>query len=423
MCGGRRWWREAGGCALAKVSVILPTYNRAALLPEALASVLGQTHGDLELVVVDDGSTDDTRQVVAPFLADGRVRYFFQPNQGLAATRNRGVAEASGDLLAFLDSDDAYPPDALERHLAVLVADPGVGMTVGGYDFMDADGQHLGRRRPWEEGGQTDLTGWLFHCYTMPGAVMLRRQWFERAGGFDAGLEVMEDWDLFMRLAALQCPMAWVPASVCRYRIHADTLSGKWLEQRDTALRILGRVFEQAGEAAGGVEVRRRAMGWVHVGLARKYYEAGQVPEGQQALRDAVRMDAGLAGERKVILLEALLTPKPYAVGERAGAEADAGAGMLGSLPEELGVGPGDVRKARARVAMARFFAAVGRGEHGKAARWLREGLREDVRWAANRGVMGFVVRYPFRHSRGLRLPPEPGQVAKIERVTHQEGQ
>ena len=103
------------------VSVIIPTYNRRELVREALASVLAQTHGDVELIVVDDGSDDGTAEVVQEF---ARVRYVYQPNRGVSAARNHGVALSSGALLAFLDSDDLWQPRKLESQVAFFTAHP-----------------------------------------------------------------------------------------------------------------------------------------------------------------------------------------------------------------------------------------------------------------------------------------------------------
>src|ERR1700687_1956433 len=103
-----------------RVSVVIPTYNRAGLLPAAVASLLAQTMSDLEVIVVDDGSTDDTAAAVQPFLTDSRVRYVTQTNQGRSAARNHGAQLAQADLLGFLDSDDVQLPGALEAHLCVL---------------------------------------------------------------------------------------------------------------------------------------------------------------------------------------------------------------------------------------------------------------------------------------------------------------
>ncbi|MBI1826376.1 MAG: glycosyltransferase family 2 protein [Planctomycetes bacterium] len=123
------------------VSIIIPTYQRAALLPRALNSVAAQTNDDWEAIVVDDGSTDDTKEVVRQFASKtGRIRYVHQPNQGASAARNRGIDAASGEFVAFLDSDDEYLPKMIERELSLFRRAPTLGLVFSDYSYVDLDG-------------------------------------------------------------------------------------------------------------------------------------------------------------------------------------------------------------------------------------------------------------------------------------------
>src|SRR5439155_13490896 len=117
------------------------TYNRANYLPEAIESVLSQTHRDLEVIVVDDGSTDETEAIVRPYL--GRIRYARQENGGRSAARNTAVGIAQGEFVAFCDSDDRWLPDRLERQLEALAGRPEVGMVHGQVELVDAEGRLL----------------------------------------------------------------------------------------------------------------------------------------------------------------------------------------------------------------------------------------------------------------------------------------
>src|SRR5436190_15605234 len=123
------------------VSIIVPTYNRAYCIEKTLDSALAQTHGDLEIVVVDDGSTDDTEALMARrYGAEPRVRYIRQANTGVTGARNHGLREARGDYIAFLDSDDLWLPWKLEAQLACLAAVPEAGMVWTDMDAMNTDG-------------------------------------------------------------------------------------------------------------------------------------------------------------------------------------------------------------------------------------------------------------------------------------------
>ncbi|MDR7418486.1 MAG: glycosyltransferase [Armatimonadota bacterium] len=180
--------------------MILPTYNRAHLLPRALRSVLSQTYVDLEVRVVDDGSTDETPAVVAAY-ADPRVRYIRRPHQGAAVARNEGIRLAAGEWIALIDSDDEWMPDKLEKQMALAAtAPPDVGVIYcGGVIVDDTTQQTIGIRRPLAEGH-----GWVFdlllETHWFPTiAVVARRRCFETVGGFDEHLSFGEDREWLLR--------------------------------------------------------------------------------------------------------------------------------------------------------------------------------------------------------------------------------
>jgi hypothetical protein len=369
---------------MALISVVIPTYNRAALLREAVASVLAQSLAEVELIIVDDGSTDDTPAVAAAFASDVRVHFVQQANQGRSHARNQGARLAHGEWLGFLDSDDRYCPRALADHLEVIQRQPGLGLTLGGYEYINDCGDRNGERRPWEEGPLT-VEGWLFNCYGLPGAMLVQRAWFERAGGFDPAWEFAEDWDLFLRLAQAGCPTAWVTTSVCQYRQHAGNSVVALELHRQGSLRALDKFYLTPGLQPEIIRQNGSARAWVHVHFASKHYAAGQVRQGYAALQHAVALDPNLAGTKKIRLLEALVDgctpagqlPRPPAIT---------------ALPHTLNIRQVDLRHATSRVAMARFFRLRSRSTPD-ARRHLLAGLRYDPRWLANRGVLSFLIK------------------------------
>jgi glycosyltransferase involved in cell wall biosynthesis len=233
------------------VSVTMATFNRAELVGGAIASVLAQDFGDFELIVVDDGSRDHTGQVVAEF-NDPRLRYFRQENAGLAAARNTGIMHARGDYVTFLDDDDLYLPHCLAAHLALMRQRPSCGWTAGGYRLVDMQGHVLGESRPWES-YEPDLETWLFWCPTAPSAVMVKREWLVHVGGFDPGLQIKTDWDMWLRLAHAGCPMAWLEEIVMSYRVHGSNMVRDSQTMRGEAgiLRVLDKFHEQPGVVQG----------------------------------------------------------------------------------------------------------------------------------------------------------------------------
>ncbi|MHB9155123.1 MAG: glycosyltransferase family 2 protein [Endomicrobiales bacterium] len=192
---------------MPKVSVIIPAYNNGAYLPESIESVLRQTCRDLEILVVDDGSTDNTREVAQRYaLKDpGRVRYVYQQNRGPGAARNRGIAEARGEYLAFLDADDRWLSTKLEKQAAILDSRPDTGLVYTDLLFFD--------NRHWIVGHASerkyrlprgDITLFFFFRYFMvTSSVMVRAAVTRAAGLFREDIFVGEDYDYWLRVSAL----------------------------------------------------------------------------------------------------------------------------------------------------------------------------------------------------------------------------
>lgn len=180
------------------VSVIIPTLNRAHLLAQAIQSVLDQRLTDFELIIVDDGSTDDTPTGVNAY-NDPRIRYIRQANAGVSAARNRGIQEASGRYIAFLDDDDLFLPTKLEKQVAYLEAHPEMAMVHSRYVILDAK-NNLIETIPSQGAGQLYLP-FLKSCTVALPTVMLRREIFDAVGLFDQSMTIGEDIHLWIRIA------------------------------------------------------------------------------------------------------------------------------------------------------------------------------------------------------------------------------
>ena len=179
------------------VTAVIPTYNRARLLGRAIESVLGQTRPVDELIVIDDGSTDETREVVARY--GDRVRYIFQGNRGVSAARNRGIEEAHSAWIAFLDSDDEWLLNKIELQCGAVQLHPDAALCYASYWWIDIAGTtKLKPCTPVDGLWPAIRMGNLFP----PSVVMAQRCALERVGGFNERLRAGEDWDLFIRMAA-----------------------------------------------------------------------------------------------------------------------------------------------------------------------------------------------------------------------------
>ena len=374
------------------ISVILPTYNRREFLPGAITSVLGQTFTDWELIVVDDGSQDDSAAVVAPFRTDPRVRYVAQAQQGRSAARNRGIELAQGQWIGFLDSDDRYLPNALQDHLNTTARQPDLAMSLGGYAYIDERDQPVGERRPWDE-NNLGLAAWLFNCLAMPGSVLIARSWMARIGGFDRECEIAEDWDLFLRLAAGGGRMDWTRTLVCQYRQHAGQSVQSLERHHRGAQCALQKVFQQPDLAPEVAALAYRALGWGHAAFARRAFQAGQAELAASFLAQAIARDPQLGGARQVELIEFLLTPLP---GPDA-APPELAAMVARHFPSHLAPSAGQMRRAQARVAVAAVWgwsARLAQPEAWPAVRrayW--QGVRHDPRWLGNRGLWSILLR------------------------------
>lgn len=191
------------------VSVIIPTYNRTDTVLGSVKSALDQTYGDLEVIVVDDGSTDATMDALAS--VSGRISVIRQANAGPSAARNRGVVEARGEIIAFLDSDDHWMPDKIERQVALMrCGGPEMCCCVCNATVKGSDRETIGNTFDFagicpgfEEGewiNPQDVLATRFLLFNQ--VVAIRREAFDRVGGFNAGLRLLEDYDLALRLSS-----------------------------------------------------------------------------------------------------------------------------------------------------------------------------------------------------------------------------
>jgi len=213
---------------MPSVSVIIPAYNRAHLIGEALESVLAQTYRDYEVIVVDDGSHDETWRVVRSYSHrfGGRLFYVFQQNQGLSGARNTGCRFASGRWLAFLDSDDLWKPEKLTLQVPLIESDPTIGLVSSMAEVVDAGGAVL-RIKPARPPGNT-LEEMITRGTAPPSTFLVRREAIAEVGYFDPLIKRgLEDLDLGFRLAAKGWKLVCLEQALIHYRLHDTNLSAE----------------------------------------------------------------------------------------------------------------------------------------------------------------------------------------------------
>jgi glycosyltransferase involved in cell wall biosynthesis len=258
------------------ISVVIPTYNYKRFIGDALQSVLGQTLPPSEILVVDDGSEDDTESVVRSF--GERVRYIRQKNAGVSSARNRGVAETSGELITFVDADDVVEPEFLEALYAEFTGRADVGLAHCGTRLFDSE---TGETLSFDldggaEGVADNLLLWEGPGFPAPGLVMVRREAFADVGGFDSRQKVGEDWDFCYRVAR-QYKVGFVPKPLINYRIHRSAAHHN-LENMEIGMSLFyERAFDTRDPKV--LAMKKRAMGNFHKVMAGSYFQAGRLGE------------------------------------------------------------------------------------------------------------------------------------------------
>jgi GT2 family glycosyltransferase len=294
------------------VSVVIPTFNRAGIVTRAIESALSQTYGDIEVIVVDDGSSDDTRDIVASY--ESRVRYLYQKNAGVSAARNTALRNARGEFVAFLDSDDVWRPWRIESQVAALTRHPEAGLAWTDMTAVDDSGRviderHLrvmymahGRVNISERMRQVDtlgtlsravprelqsadvrigelfneiLLGNLLHTST----VLVRRAWIERAGGFDPTFaRAGEDYELYVRLCSVG-PVVFIDAPSTLYCVGAPDQLTRPAMHLEIARNNLRAIQKWVPHANSHLTLPRRSIrarfADSHAWLAEAELEAG----------------------------------------------------------------------------------------------------------------------------------------------------
>ncbi len=179
------------------ISVIIPTYNRYKVLKRAIESVLAQKYKPKELIIIDDGSIDETPTIKEIF---PQIKYFYQKNAGVSSARNLGIEKSTSKWIAFLDSDDAWHPNKLQEHLTFHKQHPEMQMSYTDENWI-RDGVEVKIPKKFKKFGGEIFSECLSHCIIAPSATLLHKDLIEKVGNFDESLEVCEDYDLWLRVA------------------------------------------------------------------------------------------------------------------------------------------------------------------------------------------------------------------------------
>jgi len=235
------------------VSVIIPAYNVAAYLPATIGSVLAQTYPSVEIVVVDDGSTDDTADVLAPYAQERKIIFLRQANAGVAAARNAALRVAKGEFVALLDADDLFMPKKIERQVAYLMAHPACDVSCCDiFHFFDGEPEKLFRFGGVDYSGDDVFPNLLRRSFINPLTVVMRRSAVDRIGFFNERYHGTEDYDFFLRLAYAGARFEHLAETLGKYRMRRDGLSYKpasEIYRKKTNLEIVAAIVGRMSPA------------------------------------------------------------------------------------------------------------------------------------------------------------------------------
>jgi glycosyltransferase involved in cell wall biosynthesis len=224
-------------------TVVMPAYNAARFIAQAVASVRRQTVADWELVIVDDGSTDDTGRIVSR-IRDARIRCIRTENRGPTAARNRGLTEARGEVVAFLDSDDVWFPQKLAAQMDVFAREPEVGLVHTNVLFITEDGRRIrtgrGTLKRTPDGDCLDRI--IVRNAVVTSTAAIRRSLLARTGDFCPELRGPEDWDLWWRFAACS-RFRYIPRVLAAYRVRKESVSTNLDVVEESCRRVIERAF------------------------------------------------------------------------------------------------------------------------------------------------------------------------------------
>lgn len=384
---------------MPKISVITPTYNRAHLIGKAIASVQSQTFGDWEMIIVDDGSTDETRELICAYAeADARIRYIHQANTKSSGARNNGIKNCRGSYVAFLDSDDTFLPGKLARQVAFLESHPDIGLVGCGWDEVDETGKLIRSVCPWQSTPVLNIETLLLQCPFPPTAVLIRTDWLTQVGMFDEQQLYVEDWDVWVRLACAGCKMDWDREVLWRCTLDrsssgdlqiASNRSNHVEQMIHGTERVLDKFFNQRG-LPDHIKARSSAIyANAHMDAVVRCLACGFDKEGQAHLKSALQFDPELAKGSPPGVIITLASAAISNLVPDAEVFAISACSALAAVAPSLARSP---RQFKAAIEATRAFEQRNSQQKMNARKSALRALWLDIAWASNRGLLRLLI-------------------------------
>ncbi len=272
---------------MPKISVLIPTYNRAFIIGKTIDSVLQQTYGDFEIIVVDDGSTDHTRETLKPY--QDRIIYEYKENGGISSARNRGLGIARGEYIALLDSDDFWKPEKLQKQMECFEAHPEYGLVATRCvtNTVDRDFNTIQIDKIRRSG----KSGWVyrdlfFRNFIRTSSVIIKKECFDKVGGFDETLPRCNDVDMWLRIAK-EYPVGFINDVLTVYTRRPKEIRYDNIEGRKMWLRVLEKNYDPGLIPKSSYKKR---MARIYTHIAENSLKNGNREEGEKALRKALSL-------------------------------------------------------------------------------------------------------------------------------------
>jgi len=272
-----------------KVSVVMPSYNAARFVTAAIDSVLAQTFQDFEILVVDDGSTDNTREVLEKYDSP-KIRYLYKKNGGVASARNYGIENARGKYIAFLDADDLWLPEKLEKQIALLEANEEIGLVYAATEKVDENLQTVGyiKANSYEDYCEALLLNLNIIAGSCSSAIV-RRDIALKTNGFDAEFSTCADWEYWLRLSLLT-QFAPVKEYLVKYRVVAGSMSSNpYVSKRDT-LGVLNKFFARTDLPEKYKRLKNKAISNNLMVVSGEFLHNGKIGESLACMWKSIKL-------------------------------------------------------------------------------------------------------------------------------------
>jgi glycosyltransferase involved in cell wall biosynthesis len=288
------------------ISVIIPTYNRSHYLREAIESVLNQVYESIEIIVIDDGSTDDTKGVVEKY--GERIKYIYQDNAGVTAARNTGTENAKGKFVAFLDDDDIWEANMLQKAIKMLDK---AGEEVG-VAYVDCRYFRASDRKALFDKGMSqfsgDIFGELLKANFIPiNTVLIKKECFDKVKGFDENIEWYEDWDLLLRIALAGYKFEFINEPLAHIRVHDTHRSSNLLMMKECALKVLEKLEKMPGKSSKQERLVKRTLAKRHLALGWYLTLHDRRDEGREEIRRAEPVSVTQAIQKMIAAVLAII--------------------------------------------------------------------------------------------------------------------